>query len=147
MKNMKMYLFALLLLLIAVASCSVSDPTKARRWVMIGEGGGITGAYTHFWLLPNGKIYRREQTDSLYIHMNAMPGRVARRYFRELPDVFAGSSDKPLPDNIYKSIIWQTKEQQKTFTWLYPNQNNEKAEDFYNYLLREMYEYNPTATR
>ena len=41
----------------------------------------------------------------------------------------------------------QTKEQQKTFTWIYPNQNNEKAEEFYNYLLREMYEYNPTATR
>ena len=129
------------------ASCSVTDPTKASQWVMIGEGGGISGAYTNFWLLPNGKIYRREQTDSLYIQMNSMPGRIARRYFREVRGVFENNGDKPLPDNIIKSIIWQQKGIQKTFNWMYSNEKTEKAEEFYNYLLREMYEHNPTATR
>ena len=79
--------------------------------------------------------------------MNSMPGRIARSYFKEVCGVFENTGDKPLPDNIYKTIIWQQKGGQKTYMWMYSNEKTEKAEEFYNFLLREMYEYNPTATR
>lgn len=77
-----------------LASCSITNTAKIKKWPMIGEGGGITGAYTHIFMLPNGKIYRREQSDSIYIQLNPMPGRIARGYFRDLPD------------NLFKSIVW-----------------------------------------
>jgi len=137
----------LLSLILLSTACTITDPTKAKKWLMIGEGGGITGAYTNFYMLPSGKIYRREQSDSIYIQLNPMPGRIARGYFRDLPDVFTNPGDKPLPDNIHKTLIWHKNVAEKKITWMYPNDRSEKADEFYNFLLREMYEYNPTATR
>jgi hypothetical protein len=142
----RFFIFGIICLSLLV-SCTIADPTKTKKWLMIGEGGGITGAYTHFYMLPNGNIYRREQSDSMYIQLNPMPGRIARGYFRDLPEVFTNSGDKPLPDNIHKTLIWQKKGIKKTITWMYPNERSDKADEFYNFLLREMYEYNPTATR
>ncbi len=118
-----------------LASCSITNTAKIKKWLMIGEGGGITGAYTHFYMLPNGEIYRREQFDSIYIHLNPMPGRIACGYFRDLPY------------NLFKSIVWCNKGLEKTFTWIYSKQCSEKADVFCNFLLGEMYKYNPTASR
>jgi hypothetical protein len=136
-----------ILICLLLASCSISDPTKTKKWLMIGEGGGITGAYMNFYMLPNGNIYRREHTDTVYIKINPMPGRIARGYFKDLPDVFTNIGDKPMPDNMYKTLIWHKNGNEKTIHWMYSNDRSEKAEEFYNFLLREMYEYNPTATR
>ena len=136
-----------LLLMLAMASCKVSDPTKTKNWLMISEGGGITGAFIQYYMLPNGNIYRREHTDTVYIKLYPMPGRIARGYFRDLPAVFLNTGDKPMPDNISKSLVWQKNGEQKGLLWYYPSDRSDKADEFYNFLLREMHEYNPTASR
>jgi hypothetical protein len=146
MKN-QLNISLLWVLILLSASCTITDPTKAGKWLMIGEGGGITGAYTNFYMLPNGKIYRREQSDTQYVILNPMPGRIARGYFRDLPGVFTSPGDKPLPDNIHKTLIWYKKGVERKITWMYPNERSDRADEFYNFLMREMYEYNPTATQ
>jgi len=140
-------IFILLTLMPLSTACTITDPTKTKKWLMIGESSGITGAYTNFYLLPSGKMYRREQSDKLYIQLNPMPSRIARGYYRDLTDVFTNTGDKPLPDNIYETLIFSKKGIEKKITWMYPNARSKKADEFYNFLLREMYEYNPTATR
>ena len=130
-----------------LVSCTIAEPIKAKRWLKIGEGGGITGAFTNFYLLPSGKIYRREQTDTLYIQLNPMPGRIARGYFKDLPKVFTNQGDKSMPDNIHKTLIWSNNGSEKKITWMYSNELSDKADEIYNYLLQEIYKYNPSATR
>ncbi|MFD1143418.1 FAD-binding oxidoreductase [Larkinella insperata] len=101
-----------------VASGSRYPLSYRKRQIMVGKGGGFTGASTVYYLLENGYLYRKTEADSLFTRLGKQPATTTRRLFNELE---ANCRIKTVqfdqPGNTYRFVGWKKGQQEYRVTW------------------------------
>lgn len=138
-----MYLSCMLIL----GSCmTYAEPTQSSRWIMASEGGGFTGFFTSYYLLPNGQVFRIESRDSQYQELQGIRRREAREQFRNIGKVFdAYSGEMQDPGNIYKTMGFHNGKQTRYLSWVFSHGKSAAADEFYRNLLLIISQENRTG--
>jgi hypothetical protein len=89
-----------------------------NRQIIVGKGGGTTGASTAYYLLENGYLYARSDSDSLFTRLGKIPATTTRRLFRELEmSCRIKTTQFSKPGNIYQFVGWKKNRQEYKVTW------------------------------
>ncbi|RAJ92168.1 hypothetical protein LX87_05135 [Larkinella arboricola] len=101
-----------------VASGSRYPLTYKKRQILVGKGGGFTGASTVYYLLENGYLYRKTGTDSLFTPLGKQPAATTRRLFKELENnCRIKTTPFDHPGNTYQFVGWKKNEREYRVTW------------------------------
>ncbi|GAB3273913.1 hypothetical protein GCM10027347_46630 [Larkinella harenae] len=119
---LKGYISGLFLLLISGASVAQTGSrypmTYKNRQIIVGSGGGFTGASTAYYLLENGYLYSKSNTDSLYTRLGRQPTAITRRLFHELETTCRiKTAQFDHPGNTYRFVGWKKGPQDYRVTW------------------------------
>ncbi len=88
------------------------------RQLLVGSGGGFTGASTTYCLLDNGQLFSRQSRDTTYRFLGHQTRANTRRAFATVETkcrIKKTRFDKP--GNIYKFVRWKRGKQQYGVTW------------------------------
>ncbi|GAB3335054.1 hypothetical protein GCM10027299_43750 [Larkinella ripae] len=89
-----------------------------NRQLIVGEGGGFTGESRAYYLLENGYLYAKSDTDSLYTRLGRKSAATTRRLFNELETGCRIKTTRfDQPGNRYQFVTWKKNRQEHTVTW------------------------------
>lgn len=123
--------------LLILGSCmTYAEPTQSPRWIMAIEGGGFTGYFTSYYLLPNGQIFRIESRDTQYQELQGIRRRQAREQFSNIGKVFdAYSGEMQDPGNTYRTLGFHKNRQTRYLSWVVSQGKSAAADECYRNLL------------
>lgn len=115
--------------LLGLLLCAVAEPCMAQtgstypatyknRQIIVGKGGGFTGASKAYYLLENGYFYSKSDTDSLFTRLGKKSAATTRRLFKELETgcrIKTARFDQP--GNQYQFVSWKKNRQEYIVTW------------------------------
>lgn len=82
--------------------------TYKLRQIMVGSGGGITGAFTTYYLLENGKLYGKRSRDTAYTFIGQQTAANTKKVFTTVEVNCKIKTTKfDNPGNIYKFVQWR----------------------------------------
>ena len=97
--------------------------TYKNRQIVVGQGGGITGASTVYYWLENGSLSVKSDHDSLYTRLGRKPAALTRRFFNELEKTCRIKTTRfNQPGNRYQFVCWKKNQQEFTVSWGDPRQ-------------------------
>ncbi|RRB06444.1 FAD-binding oxidoreductase [Larkinella rosea] len=97
--------------------------TYKNRQIVVGKGGGFTGASTSYYLLENGYLYVKTDADSLFTLIGKKTAAATRRLFNELETVCRIKSTRfSQPGNRYQFVSWKKNRQEYKVSWGDPRQ-------------------------
>lgn len=87
---------------------AVTPATYKLRQIMVGSGGGFTGASTTYYLLENGKLYGRRNRDTVYTFIGQQTAANTKRVFTTVEVNCKIKTTKfDNPGNTYKFVQWR----------------------------------------
>ncbi|GAB3920095.1 FAD-binding oxidoreductase [Larkinella terrae] len=105
------------------ASGSRQPLTYKNRQIVVGKGGGFTGATTSYYLLENGSLYRKSDADSVFTPLGKKSLTATRRLFKELETGCRIKTTRfSKPGNLYQFVSWKKNQQEFTVSWGDPRQ-------------------------
>ena len=132
-----------MLLSVVLMSClTVAEPTQAKKWLTISEGGGFTGHYTTYYVLKNGQVFRIETKDTAYQELHRLSHGKARTLFKDAESLFTVPSKPASPDNIMKSVGFHRNDTTLYISWSHFGGLYEKADEYYTDVLQTILEFN-----
>jgi hypothetical protein len=132
-----------LLLSVVLMSClTVAEPTQAKKWLTISEGGGFSGRYITYYILKNGQVFRIETGDTAHQELHRISHGKAGTLFRNAENLFVVPSKPANPDNIMKSVGFHRKDTTMYLSWSHFGGVYEKADEFYTDVLQTILEFN-----
>jgi hypothetical protein len=135
--------FLFFVLSVTLMSClTVAEPTQAKKWITISEGGGFTGHYITYYILKNGQVFRIETKDTAYQELHRIAHNKTRALFKGADTLFRVPS-KPLnPDNIMKTIGYHRKDTTLFLSWSHFGGAYEMADEFYTTVQQTILDFN-----
>lgn len=133
---------------ISLCSCAtVSHPLRADKWLMLGEGGGFTGYYEYYFLIPNGQVFQQAGRDTAYYPMNHIPRKEARRCFRQISAMERAADEfENVSDNITKTMAWHLKDTTRQIYWFKETPGSKPADSLYRRVLAAIRLANPETS-
>ena len=114
-------------LLFTISSCGSQEPfvpdTYEEEFITFGNGGGITGAVTQFYILKDGRTYKKISSDSLSF-MGKMDKKVCQQQFSGLEKW--GMKEMKINDPGNRYFFLDSNTGNNRLTW---GGNHEKAPD------------------
>ncbi|MFD2572846.1 FAD-binding oxidoreductase [Spirosoma soli] len=100
-------------------SASGSTPaTYKGRQILVGSGGGFTGAYTTYYLLDNGQLFGRRGRDTTFTFIGEQTSVNTKRVFTALEQACKIKTTRfDKPGNLYKFVEWRKGKQSYKVTW------------------------------
>lgn len=97
---------------------SVTPDTYVGRQICVGSGGGVTGFTTTYYLLDNGKLFRRRSRDSTFTLLGQhSPVRTACMFRTVEKTCKITTTTFDHPGNLYKFVQWRHGEQHYKVIW------------------------------
>ncbi|WP_080054111.1 FAD-binding oxidoreductase [Spirosoma aerolatum] len=100
-------------------TASASTPTNYKgRQIIVGSGGGVTGASSAYYLLENGKLYGRRTRDTTFTFIGQQTAANTKRVFTIAEvncKIKATKFDQP--GNLYKFVQWRKGKVSHKVTW------------------------------
>ena len=85
---------------------------------MLGNGGGITGASTAYYLLDNGRLFTRSSRDTVFTFIGKQTGADTKQAFETAEeDCQIKTTVFNHPGNTYKFAQWTEGAQRYKVTW------------------------------
>ncbi|WP_229311015.1 FAD-binding oxidoreductase [Larkinella soli] len=89
-----------------------------ERQIVVGSGGGVTGASGAYYLLENGALYGRSDADKEFTFLGMQSKAATRKLFRTLEQECRIRSLKfDHSGNQYRFVRWKKGRQEYTVTW------------------------------
>ncbi len=90
------------------ANLVVTPALYTGRQIMVGSGGGFTGASTTYYLLENGKLFGRRSRDTTYTFIGQQTAANTKRVFSSVEVSCKIKTTKfDEPGNTYKFVQWR----------------------------------------
>ena len=88
---------------VAVACSPASEfPKKEKRdEIHFGQGGGFTGAVTHYILLEDGRLFQKGWKDTTLTYVDTWPGIFTRQMFLNYKSLKLDTLDYNQPGDLY----------------------------------------------
>ncbi|MVM40631.1 FAD-binding oxidoreductase [Spirosoma sp. HMF3257] len=99
-------------------STAGTPATYKLRQIIVGNGGGITGASTTYYLLENGKLFGRRNRDVAFTYIGQQTAANTKRVFRSVEvNCKIKMTRFDNPGNIYKFVQWRKGKLDYKVTW------------------------------
>lgn len=99
-------------------TAGLSPDTYKGRQVMVGSGGGFTGASVTYYLLDSGRLYGRRSRDTTYVFIGRQTAANTKRVFSVIEKKCRIKTTRfDDPGNVYKFVGWRKGRQQFKVTW------------------------------
>ncbi|WP_460978438.1 FAD-binding oxidoreductase [Spirosoma knui] len=117
---------------------AVTPATYTGRQVMVGSGGGFTGASTTYYLLDNGQLFGRRSSDSLYTSLGRQTATATKRVFTTVEKTCKIKTTKfNKPGNLYTFVQWRKGKETYRVAWGAPGTTvPERYPTFYRSFLK-----------
>lgn len=124
-------IFFLIVLLTAAGISEAQTPASGSRYpltyknrqIVVGKGGGFTGASTAYYLLENGYLYVKSDTDSVFTPLGKKSAAITRRLFKDLETACRIKTTRfSQPGNLYQFVSWKKNQQEYKVSWGDPRQ-------------------------
>ncbi|QMW02923.1 FAD-binding oxidoreductase [Spirosoma foliorum] len=87
---------------------AVTPATYKQRQIMVGSGGGITGASTTYYLLENGKLFGKRNRDTNFTYIGQQTAANTKRVFESVEvNAKIKTTKFDNPGNMYKFVQWR----------------------------------------
>lgn len=97
---------------------SVTPATYTGRQVLVGSGGGVTGASTTYYLLETGQLFGRRSRDSTFTFIGRQPVAQTKRLFSTVETTCRIRTTRfDNPGNRYQFVGWRRGKQAYKVTW------------------------------
>ena len=105
--------------LLACAQAPITMPAAyAGRRIQVGSGGGFSGLATMYYLLDNGRLFRKQGPDTTARLLRRLSARTTRNLFTQLEThCRIRTTDFNHPGNVYQFVSWHRGKQVHTVTW------------------------------
>ncbi|MBC7569187.1 MAG: FAD-binding oxidoreductase [Spirosoma sp.] len=112
-------LFLLVLILNACSGCRHTLPdTYKGRQVAVGSGGGFTGITTTYYLLENGKLFRKTNRDTTYTVLDKIKATQRKQLFSAVLDTCQiKTTPYNQPGNVSRFVVFQNGDETHRVTW------------------------------
>ncbi len=77
--------------------------------MIVGSGGGFTGAYSTYYILDDGAIYRQNMQDTVFVKIGELSKKVVKHQFRMYDDMKLGELELNDPGNRYHYLTYRDK--------------------------------------
>lgn len=99
-------------------SKTITPATYTGKQVVIGNGGGFTGATTTYYLLENGQLFGRRSRDTTFTFLAKQTTANTRRLFSTVERTCKIKTTRfDHPGNVYKFVQWRKGKKQYKVTW------------------------------
>ncbi|GAB4035903.1 FAD-binding oxidoreductase [Spirosoma gilvum] len=97
---------------------AVTPANYKGRQIIVGSGGGFTGASSAYYLLENGKLYGRRTRDTTYTFIGQQTTANTKRVFTIAEGNCKIKTTKfDQPGNTYKFVQWRKGKVSHKVTW------------------------------
>ncbi len=93
-------LFCLCTLLFCCKSREFPADTTSQNMLRFGSGGGVTGFYTHYTLLDDGRLYKQADPDKAVVWLKKIPGKTHKDCFARVDSLGLKTLDFKEPGNM-----------------------------------------------
>ena len=81
------------------------NPDKYKKCqIIFGNGGGFANLVNEFYLLENGKLYRKNKADTVYVELSKQKNNSVKLIFTKTKVLFETNEDFHEPGNMYYFI-------------------------------------------
>lgn len=97
---------------------AITPATYTGRQIMVGNGGGVTGLSTTYYLLDNGQLFGRRSRDTAFTPLGRQTAVNTKRTFTVAEDkcrILTTQFDNP--GNRYKFVGWRKGKRTHKITW------------------------------
>jgi len=100
-----------IVIIVAVACTPASQfPKKENRdEIHFGQGGGLTGAVTHYILLEDGRLFQQGWKDTSVTYVNTWPGIFTRQMFLNYSSLRLDTINANEPGDLYYFIEYHSR--------------------------------------
>lgn len=136
LKNVLMRSIMLFISIALLAACGGvkkgADSTDVpNEYLIIGEGGGITGEYTHFLLYRDGRLETWDEMEKVSVYKTNIEKREATRIFEEWEGLAKEGFPPYSPGNMNYRIGYFKNDSTETYRWSDSQPINDKWSTFY----------------
>ena len=133
----------LLILICAVLACTPSTnyPKKEKRdEIHFGQGGGFTGAVTHYILLEDGRLFQQKWKDTTKTYIDTWPGIFTRQMFLNYKSLKIDTIQHNEPGDLYYFLEYHSrKKEPHRIVWGRPGfQAEDNLITYYNLLYKSV---------
>ena len=133
--------FLMLMAMLVTCSPSTEYPKKERTdEIHFGQGGGFSGAVTHYILLEDGRLFQQGWKDTTKTYVDTWPGLFTRQMFLNYKSLKIDALNYNEPGDLYYFVEYHAKKKEPhRVTWgrtglqVDPNLTN-----YYNLLYRSV---------
>jgi len=99
-------------------SKTITPATYTGKQVIVGHGGGFTGATTTYYLLENGQLFGRRSRDTTFTFLARQTAANTKRIFSTVEGACKVKTTRfDHPGNVYKFVQWRKGKKQYKVTW------------------------------
>jgi len=112
-------LFLSALIIIACSGCQHTMPDAYKgRQMAVGSGGGFTGLTTTYYLLDNGKLFRKTNRDTTYTALGKLKATRRKQLFSAVLDTCQiKEASYNQPGNVSRFVLFQHGDETHRVTW------------------------------
>lgn len=113
------------------------NPDKYKKCqIIFGSGGGFANLVNEYYLLENGKLYRKQKADIVYIDLGKQKLDSVKLLFTKTKVLFENNELLHEPGNIYYFIKFKKDSTQKEIVWGSVNKKpTPEVKELYNELM------------
>lgn len=134
------YFFPFLLFHI-VLSCRTQHTSPLNykgKMIVVGNGGGFTGAVSSYYLLDNGAVYRTGRTDTSFIEVGKMEINEIANVFQNYTSLKIDAMELNEPGNRYYFIEKQEGDQKHKVQWGYKELSDKSLATYHAVLMSKI---------
>lgn len=108
-----------MLVIVICSGCRHTLPdTYKKRQVSVGSGGGFTGMTTMYYLLDNGKLFRKSNRDTTYTALGKLNVSQRKQLFSAVLDICQiKTTPYDQPGNVSRFVVFQNGNETHRVTW------------------------------
>lgn len=106
-------------IIVTCSGCRHTRPdTYKKRQVAVGSGGGFTGMTTTYYLLNNGKLFRKSNRDTTYTALGRIKATQREQLFDAVLDTcHIKTTPYDQPGNLSRFVVFQNGDETHRATW------------------------------
>ncbi|MFZ1790923.1 MAG: hypothetical protein WAT92_21545 [Saprospiraceae bacterium] len=124
-------LFCLLLMNFSCNKEVITPNNYSKNMIILGSGGGFTGAVSQYYLLENGLVFRSGNTDTTFTEIGKLEKDIANQLFESYLTLNLDKQHLDEPGNRYYFMIHKAKGQEHKLQWGYKELTNKTPEIFH----------------
>ncbi len=115
----RLHLISIVILTVFLQNCTVTKPdidSPEQALLSIGDGGGIAGIETQYYVLQNGHVYSRSTLDTTLIRLPSLDRNLVSQCYTNYRTLLT-DYHYDQPANTYRFISWQEDGEENRIVW------------------------------